>query len=73
MDGPGQLEIVARVAALSGERDQAVTALEKVIGLPYESLLAMNLPLTPALLRLDPMFDNLRDVPRFKSLAAGSR
>jgi TolB-like protein/class 3 adenylate cyclase/Flp pilus assembly protein TadD len=70
MDGPGPLEFLARVAAQTGEPDRAIDALQKLLPIPYESPLALNLPLTPALLRLDPMFDPLRNDPRFQKLVA---
>jgi TolB-like protein/Tfp pilus assembly protein PilF len=70
LDGPGSIEILARVAARMGEPDRAIAALQKLLSTPYESPLASNLPLTPALLRLDPMFDPLRNDPRFQKLAA---
>ena len=67
--GPGMNEILARVAARSKENDMAVAAIEKLIAGPYENPLAPDIPLTPALLRLDPAFDAIRNDPRFQKLA----
>ena len=68
VDGPAPIEVFARVAAQVGEPDRAIAALQKLLSIPSEGALASRVPLTPALLRLDPMFDPLRNDQRFQKL-----
>jgi TolB-like protein/Tfp pilus assembly protein PilF len=71
--GPRPLDILARVAARTGDTDRAISTLQKLLSIPYEAPLAANPPLTPALLRLDPMFEPLRKDQRFQKLVASEK
>ncbi|MDB5969526.1 MAG: tetratricopeptide repeat protein [Hydrocarboniphaga sp.] len=68
--GPAILEMRARLQARFGRRDEALVALRHLLTVPYGG--QIDVPITPAQLRLDPDFDGLRDDPRFQQLIAGS-
>ena len=70
LTGPVPIEVLARVAAQTGEPDRAIATLQKLLSIPSSGGLGLGVPLTPALLRLDPMFDPLRNDPRFQKLVA---
>ena len=68
VSGAGPIKTLARVAAQTGEPDRAIAALQQVLSIPGAGALDDFMTLTPALLRLDPMFDPLRNDQRFQKL-----
>jgi serine/threonine protein kinase/Flp pilus assembly protein TadD len=70
LTGGTPIEILARVAAQAGEPERAFPALQKLASMPYQGPVTAGVPITPALLRLDPMFNSLRNDPRFEKIVA---
>jgi hypothetical protein len=69
MYGPFSIELLARIEARLGEPDRAIAALNELLSIPYRGPFVWVRPITPAPLRLDPMFDALRNDPRFQKLS----
>ena len=58
----------ARIYAVLARADDALPLLEKFRAAPVGEVVGW--PLTPALLRIDPLWDKIRDNPRFQALCA---
>ena len=66
--GPTFEEDLALVQTLVGENNSAISTLSKLLQTAYESNLYYPTGVTPALLRLDPIWDPLRGDPAFQKL-----
>jgi TolB-like protein/Tfp pilus assembly protein PilF len=65
--GPGLEENLALIEMTFGENSRAISILTQLLQMPYGSSLYGS-PVTPALLRLDPLWDPLRADPAFQKL-----
>jgi serine/threonine protein kinase/Tfp pilus assembly protein PilF len=68
MDGPDLEGDMAQIYALLGDADHAVRILKRLLQIPCPNATVGTI--TPALLRLDPVWDQIRNDPRFQELAA---
>jgi TolB-like protein/cytochrome c-type biogenesis protein CcmH/NrfG len=66
--GPALEENLALIQTIFGENSRAISTLARLLQMPYGGLLYGEIPVTPALLRLDPLWDPLRADPDFQKL-----
>ena len=67
LEGPSFEELLAVIQMTIGENSRAISTLTQLLQAPYISWI-YNAPVTPALLRLDPLWDPLRANPAFQKL-----
>jgi TolB-like protein/Tfp pilus assembly protein PilF len=65
--GPALEENLALIQTICGENSRAISTLARLLQTPYGGWL-YEIPVTPALLRLDPIWDPLRSDPDFQKL-----
>ena len=69
LDGPPYEENLALIQTMVGETSRAIPILTRLLQTPYTGGFLYNpTPVTPALLRLDPIWDPLRADPAFQKL-----
>ena len=68
LSGPTFEENLALVETITGENTRAIATLTRLLQTPYGGWLYSPAPITPALLRLDPIWDPLRIDPAFQDL-----
>jgi TolB-like protein/predicted Zn-dependent protease len=68
VDGPGTEENLALVQTMFGQNSSAIATLRRLVQTPFQSQLYGPMPLTRAFLRLDPLWDPLRNDPAFQEL-----
>jgi tetratricopeptide (TPR) repeat protein len=68
VNGPNKEENLALVQAIVGENSSAISTLARLLRTPYYNGEFNQTPITPALLRLDPLWDPLRSDPAFRKL-----
>jgi TolB-like protein/cytochrome c-type biogenesis protein CcmH/NrfG len=61
-------ENLAVIETIFGENSRAISTLTQLLQTPYNSWVYDVAPITPALLRLDPLWDPLRSDPSFQKL-----
>ena len=68
VNGPAFEENLALIQTIFGENGRAISTLTQLLQTPYQGWRYAAAPITPALLRLDPIWDPLRGDPAFQKL-----
>jgi serine/threonine-protein kinase len=68
LSGPSFEENLALVEMIVGENGRAISTLTRLLQTPYGGWLYNPAPITPVLLKLDPIWDPLRADPAFQKL-----
>src|SRR5438876_2737562 len=68
LSGPAFEENLALVEMIIGENSRAISILTRLLQTPYGGWLYNPAPITPVLLKLDPIWDPLRADPTFQKL-----
>ena len=73
VNGPTLEENLALIQTIFGGNSHAISVLTQLLQSPYGGMSCDPAPITPALLRLDPLWDSLRGDPAFQNSARKSR